>query len=414
MVGFQTAYLMRYYPVEFIAAMLNSIMGSSEKVAFYIHFAESLGIQVLTPDINESFSKFTVKGDTIRFGMAAIKNVGMNVIEGIVKAREEKGEFISLSDFCNKVDPGTINKRAVESLIKAGAFDKLNGYRSQKLAVHEKLLDGAASQKKKNIDGQLSLFGGLDAGSMVEVPEIQYPRIKEFDKKYLLAMEKEMTGLYLTGHPLDEYKASLKSQTSMSVEEIMSSQETLEEEAMVTDPAAEIIMKPSVGVEDGERVIIGGIITEVSRKVTKNNKIMAFVKLEDLTGTIELIVFPNTLEKVNYMIEIDQLIVVRGKMSIREDEAPKVICEDIQPLEKLNSSKVFIRVSDSKTAKEVNWSLRPYLAPYRGDTPLYLFAAKERQSFRLGRDMWLDLKGDGFKFLQEKFGEENVKIVEDN
>ncbi len=173
-------------------------------------------------------------------------------------------------------------------------------------------------------------------------------------------------------------------------------------------------MKPAVGVEDGERVIIGGIITEVSRKVTKNNKIMAFVKLEDLTGTIELIVFPNTLEKVNHMIEVDQLIVVRGKMSIREDEAPKVICEDIQPLEKLNSSKVFIRVSDSKTAKEVNWSLRPYLAPYRGDTPLYIFAAKERQSFRLGRDMWLDLKGDGLKFLQDKFGEENVKLVEES
>ncbi len=412
MVGFQTAYLMRYYPVEFIAAMLNSIMGSSEKVAFYIHFAESQGIQVLPPDIDESFSKFTVKGDTIRFGLAAVKNVGMNVIEAIVKAREEKGSFTGLPDFCNKVDPSAINKRAVESLIKAGAFDNLKGYRSQKLAVHEKLLDGAASQKKKNIDGQMSLFGGLEGGEAFEVPEIQYPRIKEFDKKYILAMEKEMTGLYLTGHPLDEYAASLKRQTSISVEEILSDTETLEEEALSNDPAAEVIMKKDIGVEDGERVIVGGIITEVSRKVTKNNNIMAFLKLEDLTGTIEIIVFPNTLQKVNYMVDIDQLIVVRGKMSIREDESPKIICEDIQPLEKLNSSKIYIRVEDNNMAKEVNWSLKPYLVPYRGDTPLYIFSAKERQNFRLARDMWIDLKGDGIQFLRDKFGEDNVKIVE--
>lgn len=411
-IGFQTAYLMRYYPVEFIAAMLNSVMGNNEKVAFYIHFAESLGIQVLPPDINESYSKFTVKGDTIRFGMAAIKNVGVNAIEAIVKARNEKGEFVSLSDFCNRVEPSSINKRAVESLIKAGAFDGLKVFRSRMLAVYEKLLDGASSQKKKNIDGQISLFGGLDLGEDIEIPEIAYPKIKEFDKKYILAMEKEMTGLYLTGHPLDEYAKSLKNQTSIEIETIMSSNQILEDDTLPEELVAEAILRNTDVVEDGERVIIGGIITEVSRKVTRNNNIMAFVKLEDLTGTIEVIVFPNTLQKVNYMVEVDQLIVIRGKLSIREDEAPKVICEDIQPLEKINSSKIYIKVEDNKTAKEVNWALKPYLAPYRGETPVYIFAAKERQNFRLSRDMWIDTEKGGLEFLREKFGEENVKLVE--
>ncbi len=210
--------------------------------------------------------------------------------------------------------------------------------------MYEKLLDGASSQKKKNIDGQISLFGGLDLGADIEIPEITYPKIKEFDKRYTLAMEKEMTGLYLTGHPLDEYAKSLRNQTSMEIETIMSSQQILEDDTLPDEMMTEALLKNADIIEDGEKVIIGGIITEVSRKVTRNNNIMAFLKLEDLTGTIEVIVFPNTLQKVNYMVEVDQLIVIRGKLSIREDEAPKVICEDIQPLEKINSSKVYIRV----------------------------------------------------------------------
>ena len=180
-VGYQTAYLMHYYPVETIAAMLNSVMGISEKVAHYTKFAESLGIQVLPPDINESYSKFTVKGDSIRFGLAAIKNVGVNVVDGIVKARKNKGKFESLVDFINKIDLSTINKRAVESLIKAGAFDEFKIFRSKLLAVYEKLMDSVASDKKRNIDGQISLFGMADES--IKVPEVKYPDIKEFDKK---------------------------------------------------------------------------------------------------------------------------------------------------------------------------------------------------------------------------------------
>lgn len=181
-VGYDTAYLIKYYPVEFIAAMLNSVMGINEKVAYYIAFAESLGIQVLPPDINESFTKFTVKGDTIRFGLGAIKNVGWNVVESIVKSREEKGNFENLYDFCNKVDLGTVNKRALDSLIKAGALDEFKVYRSQMLAVYEKIMDGIISQNKKNIEGQMTLFGAPEVKE--ENITISYPNIKEFDKKH--------------------------------------------------------------------------------------------------------------------------------------------------------------------------------------------------------------------------------------
>ena len=199
-VGYQTAYLMRYYPVETIAAMLNSVMGTAEKVSNYIKFAESQGIQVLPPDINESYSKFTVKGDSIRFGLAAIKNVGWNVVESIVKSRKEKGKFTSLEDLIDKIDLTAVNKRAIESLIKAGALDGFKVFRSRLLAVFEKVMDGASNERKRNIDGQMSLFGLAE--DAIDIPKIVFPNIKEFDKRHILLMEKEMTGLYLSGHPL--------------------------------------------------------------------------------------------------------------------------------------------------------------------------------------------------------------------
>ncbi|RHW66428.1 DNA polymerase III subunit alpha, partial [Clostridium botulinum] len=260
-VGYQTAYLMKYYPVEYIAAKLNSVMGVSEKVAYYINFAESLGIQVLPPDINESFSKFTVKGNTIRFGLNAIKNVGMNVVKSIVIYREEKGYFKSLIDFTSKVDLTTINKRAIESLIKAGAFDCFKVFRSRLLAVYEKVLYSIDSQRKRNIDGQISLFAN---NAIVDTPTIKYPAIKEFDKKYLLTMEKEMTGIYITGHPLDEYALSLKLQTSTKIERILrSSDQLLEDNSIIQMSSANNFMNGDIN--DGDRVVIGGIITEVSK-----------------------------------------------------------------------------------------------------------------------------------------------------
>lgn len=406
-IGFQTAYLMRYYPVEFLAAMLNSVMGNSDKVSEYIRSAEKLGIQVLPPDINESYTKFTVKGDTIRFGMGAIKNVGVNVVENIAKSRDEKGKFTSLMDFCNKIDLSIVNKRSVESLIKAGTFDSLKVYRSQLLSVFEKIMDGVYSQRKKNIDGQMSLFGALQEDSESNL-EIRYPNIKEFNKKYMLAMEKEMTGLYMSGHPLDDYEKPLKEQTSITIEKIIEAQKNLNEQKNVE--LEDLVLDSSL--TDGTRVIIGGILTNVSRKVTRNNTLMAFAKVEDLTGYLECVIFPKTLEKCNALVNEDSFVLIRGRVSLKEDEEPKILCEDIQPLELINSSKVYIKVEDREKANMIVKPLRVLLSQYKGDSPVYIFAAKEKASFRLNRDMWVDLDTDVIDFLISKFGEENVKVVE--
>ena len=409
-VGYQTAYLMKYYPVEMIAAMLNSIMGTSEKVAHYINFAESLGIQVLPPDINESYSRFTVKGDTIRFGMAAIKNVGANVVDSIVKARENKGIFESLVDFVNKMDVSTINKRAVECLIKAGAFDNFNVYRSKMLAVHEKLIDNISSDKKRNIDGQISLFGITEE---LKNPEVNYPNIKEFDKRNLLAMEKEMTGLYITGHPLDDYAQSLKMQTTNEISKIFSAHETLDESLSQNVSEVNLFEGKNV-LKDNDRVILGGILSSVNQKVTRNNTIMAFLTLEDLTGSIEVIVFPKTLENVKNLCVTDSLVIVKGRISLKEDEAPKLLCESIEPLEKINSSKVYLRADNEIEAKKLSIRLKEILKEeHKGDTPIYLVAMRERQKYRVPRDRWIALNSDIISVLRKNFGEENVK-VEDN
>ena len=405
-VGYQTAYLMKYYPVEMIAAMLNSVMGINEKIAYYIGIAEELGIQVLPPNINESFSRFTVKGDKIRFGLAAIKNVGGNVVDSIVKMREEKGKFESLVDFINKMDPSAINKRAVECLIKAGALDDFEIFRSKMLAVHEKMLDNISSDKRRNIDGQISLF----AAEELKNPEVNYPNIKEFNKRNLLAMEKEMTGLYITGHPLDDYVQSLKLQTTNEISKIFLVHETLDE-TLSSDIGEVAIFNNQDTLQDNDRVILGGILAAVNQKVTRNNSIMAFLKLEDLTGTIEVIVFPKTLEKVKELCVTDSLVIINGRLSLKEDEPPKLICESIEPLEKVNTSKVYLRVNDKIAAKELSQNLKELLIKeYLGDTPIYIFASKEKQNFRVPRDRWISLESDVINMLREILGEENVKI----
>lgn len=401
-ISYQTAYLMKYYPVETIAAMLNSVMGISEKVAYYISFAEGLGIQVLPPDINKSYSKFTVEGDKIIFGLAAIKNVGYNVVENIVAARDKKGDFESLMDFINKIDLSSINKRAIESLIKSGALDCFEVFRSKLLAVYEKLMDGVSNEKKRNIDGQMSLFGLEEE---IEVPEINYPNIKEFAKKNLLAMEKEMTGLYLSGHPLDEYADSLKVQTSTTIENIYKSYEIIKESYNASDLPEDII-------RDDERVILGGIIAEANQKITRNNTMMAFLKMEDLTGVIEVIVFPKTLDKIREFIKEDSLVVIKGRVSIKEDELPKLICESIEPLEKINTAKVYIRVNNIDDGRELMKELKRMPPEYKGDTTVFIFTVNDRKNYRAPKDIWINLDSEAIIYLREIIGEENVKIIE--
>ena len=394
---------MCYYPTEFIAAMLNSVKGASEKIAFYTRYAEQINIQVLPPSINESYAGFTVKGDTIRFGLTAIKNVGVNVIDSIVKNREEKGDFTGFMDFCNKIDTSCVNKRAVESLIKAGAFDDFKIHRSQLLAIYEKVLDGVSNDRKRNISGQINLF--LDFENDYNNFEIEYPNIKEFKKKHLLAMEKEMTGIYLSGHPLDEYEETLKIQTNTRISDIVveeSLEESLEES---TD-----LLTESFKLQDGDKVIIGGIISSVTKKVTKNNAMMAFINLEDLYASVEVIVFPKTFEKYKSLMEEDEIVVIKGRVSIREEEQPKILCEDIKPLLKINSEKIYILIENEAAMKDALKKLKQNLAIYRGNTPVYLCTKEPRKMYAVDKGLWLSEETDTMEMLRDIFGEGNIKM----
>ncbi|NFK79381.1 DNA polymerase III subunit alpha [Clostridium botulinum] len=398
-VGFQTAYLIRYYPTEFIAAMLNSVKGDNDKVSFYVNFAKTLGIEIIAPNINESYSNFTVKDNRIIFGLTAVKNVGEKGIDNIVLSREQKDKFIDLSDFFNKVDTSIINKRLVESLIKAGAFDCLKVYRSKMLAVFEKIMDGIQKQKRNNIEGQVNLFMDIMDNKESSM-DIKYPNIKEFDKKYILQMEKEMTGLYFSGHPLEEYEETLKIQTSHLISDIIP-KESLEGNLVDTISS----------IKDGDKVVVGGMITHVSKKLTRNNDMMAFIVLEDLYSSIEVIVFPKIFNMARNIINEDEVVLLKGRVSLREDEQPKLICEFMEPLVKINSEKLYILVEEKKDIKLKLQEIKGVFLQHKGNIPVYFCTNKERKKFRIDRELWVNESRELMDNLRNMFGEDNVKIL---
>ncbi|ACA54090.1 DNA polymerase III subunit alpha [Clostridium botulinum] len=398
-VGFQTAYLIRYYPTEFIAAMLNSVKGDNDKVSFYVNFAKTLGIEIVAPNINESYSNFTVKDNRIIFGLTAVKNVGERGIDNIVLSREQKGNFTDLSDFFNKVDTSIINKRLVESLIKAGAFDCLKVYRSKMLAVFEKIMDGIQKQKRNNIEGQVNLFMDIMDNKESSM-DIKYPNINEFDKKYILQMEKEMTGLYFSGHPLEEYEETLKIQTNHHISDIIS-KESLE--GNLVDTVSSI--------KDGDKVVVGGMITHVSKKLTRNNDMMAFIVLEDLYSSIEVIVFPKIFNMARSIINEDEVVLLKGRVSLREDEQPKLICEFMEPLIKINSEKLYILVEEKKDIKLKLQEMKGVFLQHKGNIPVYFCTNKERKKFRIDRELWVNGDRELVDDLRNMFGENNVKIL---
>lgn len=394
-VAFQTAYLMCYYPVEYTAAMLNSVKGDSEKVAYYIRFAKDLGIEVLPPDINESFAKFTVSGNSIRFGLSAVKNVGENIINSIVESRKKHGHFKDIVDFCSSIDVSAINKRVVESLVKSGAFDCFGIYRSKLVAVHEKVIEGITNSRKKNIKGQISLFSTVQDDNL----KIRYPEMEEFSKRDLLSMEKQMTGLYLSGHPLDEYEKTLKLQTSIKISDIVAN--TTLEDGTITESK----------VKDGDKVIIGGIISELSRKITKNNDMMAFASLEDLYGIVELIIFPKVFQKFRNLVHEDSLIIVKGRVSMREEEQPKVLCDTMEPMVRIDTKKLYILIQSENQIKDAISHLKTAVTEHRGNVPIYICTKNERHKFRLDSELWVKDEHEVVANIEKMFGEKNVKLI---
>lgn len=333
-IAYQTSYLMRYYPAEFICAMLNSFIGSNEKADFYIRYAKSIGITLNPPDINYSYRNFTVDGNSIRFGLAGIKNVGFSLVDSIVEARKEKGKFESFKDFVAKMENAPLNKRACECFIKAGAFDRIEPVRSQTLAVFEKIIDIYSTERKKTTKGQVSFFGGEDSEFDFDIGmEIIVPDIREFEKKEMLQMEKEMTGLYLTGHPLDEFKEDIEAISTISISQIISEDaKSLDSDVAVKTENIDLMEKSDL--YDGQNVVIGAIVNSLTRRITKNNQIMAMLRVEDLTGSCEVIVFPKSYEKIMVGIKEEMIVAIKGRLQIREDEDTKIIAEEVIPLEK--------------------------------------------------------------------------------
>ena len=393
--AYQTAYLKYYYPVEFMAALMTSIMGDTSKVAQYIHDAKKMDIEILPPDINKSYSKFTVEKGKIRFGMAAVKNVGVSMIDSIVNIRKEKGEYKDFNDFCQKVPSKDLNKRAIESLIKSGAFDGFDANRAQLMSIHETVLDSVSKAKKKNVDGQIGLFD-LGASENLAMPSQRLPDLKEFNEKKKLAMEKETVGMYITGHPLAEYENILKDFISTNSAELKEGVKSAENTPIFRDK---------------QPVIVGGLVAEKSTKMTRNNNLMAFIRLEDLYGDLECVIFPNVYERYQPLIEEDQILLVKGTLDLKEDEEPKILINKIKSVETLKKRKICITL-EHKNDKETFDRVKMILGKENGDTPVYLRIKDTEEKLKAPRSLWIPHNGKALSLLKKELGEEAVTLYE--
>lgn len=376
--SYQTAYLKHHYPVEFMAALMTSVMGNSSKVAEYIGDCKRMGIEILPPSINESFAKFTVSRDKIRFGLLAIKNVGNGIIRAIVKARKSK-KFASFIDFCERIETRELNKRAVESMIKAGVFDGLNVTRAGLLAGYERIIEGIHQDRRRNIEGQVSLFNSFDDTLPQNMKHDVLPDVKEFSDKYLLGFEKEMLGIYLSGHPLSEYEELINKVATVKSNDLKEMQDE----------------NSSLGLKDGSKIIITGIVMKKQDKTTRNNNLMAFLTLEDLFGTIEVIAFPGVYDRCVQHLYEDSIVIVVGKINLKEDEEPKIIADNIVPLtdeninlissrrksssikkKNIETKKLYLKLSDRDN--EVMNRIKNVLQKRRGKTPVYIYIESEK------------------------------------
>ncbi len=395
-VAYQTAWLKQYYPLEFMAATLNSFLGSGDKVAQYVHECKSMGIVILPPDINESQVRFSVSNGRIRFGLAAIKNVGLNAVKEIIEERSANGIFRSFRDFCQRMDGRELNKRCLDSLIKSGSMDCFGVYRSRLIASYEKILEGIQQNRKNNLDGQLSLFG--HDGYIEE----KYPELKEYPPKMLLAMEKEMLGLYISGHPLSEYENEIRTNVTLFSADLKSGIQSAEDQLENNGQPL-----PS----DGAYVVVGGIISGKKVKTTKNNNLMAFVTLEDLYGSMEIIVFPAVFNKYADMLNDENIVLIKGKISVtKEEEEPKIICEEVLPLKKATITKLYLKTDDGDPRKYR--SLLSMLRFFHGSTPVCLYDEKQNTLKTLEKEYWVYLNDVLLAELIERLGEGSVKTAE--
>lgn len=391
-VSYQTAWLKYYYPVEFMAALMTSVIDNPGKVAEYILHCRKIGIQILPPDINSSVGAFSVDDDKIRYGLSAVKGIGRPVMNVIVSERETHGKYEGLQDFCERLSGKEVNKRTIENFIKAGAFDSFGGTRKQYMQVYGQVLDQVNKKKKNSMDGQMSIFD-LMSPEMKKNYDIQLPPVGEFDDEEKLALEKEVTGVYIGGHPLQKYEDKLRKNTTNSSMDFQLNEET-----------------GTSLVRDDQRAVIGGMITEKTIKYTRNNKVMAFLTLEDLLGTVEIVAFPKDYERYQKVLEEDAKIFVRGRVSCEDDKPSKLILEKVVPFEKV-PAQVWIQFDDLAEYNDRKAALAKMLSDKEGPDEVVIYLKKEKQ-IKKAAGRGVQAEGSLPLQLMELFGASNVKVVE--
>ena len=390
-VSYQTAYLKYYYPVEFMAALMTSVIENPSKVAEYILNCRQMGIRILPPDINEGEGDFSVKGNEIRYGLSAIKSIGKPVIEAILTERRERGPFRSLKDFIERLSGKEVNKRTIESFIKSGAMDSLGGTRKQLMQVYAAIIEQVAREKKSGVTGQMSLFDLLGEEDKKEY-EIQLPPVGEYEKEQLLAFEKEVLGIYVSGHPLEKYEALWKRVISNVTTDFQLDEET--GQARVPDQA---------------RVTVGGMIAGKTVKYTKTNKTMAFLTLEDLVGNVEIVVFPKDYETYGPYLKEENKVFIRGRASSEDDKASKVICEKIWGFDEV-SRELWVQFPTMEAYRDKEDQLFALLRQSDGKDHVAIYVRSPRAVRKLGDNWTVQADEEMLSRLEALFGKENVKV----
>lgn len=397
---YQTAYLKTFYPVEYMASLISSVE-DTDKINHYILNCKEMGIDRLPPDVNRSSDTFTVEGNGIRFGLTAVKNVGRAVIQSIVKERERGGDFKSFSDFLDRTAGMDINKRALEGMIKCGAFDSMGLKRSQLLKVYERALEGTARNARDNVIGQVSLFDSADSSDEMDMPDIP-----ELSKMELLKMEKESTGMYFSGHPMDEYERKIKELTKINIGTVLES---------VHRDENGLYRESKNGLHDGDMVVLCGLVDTRKNKTTRKNSQMAFVILADAYGSIECLIFPKVLQTYSGVLQEGNIVCMNGRLSIREDEEPKLLCESADILDnalrhaKRMKPKILYIQLDTNNKENIG-SVSEALAPYQGDMEVRLFFKDTRKQMRAPRRLYFNGTPSALADLEDIFGKENIKI----
>ena len=392
-VAYQTAYLKYYYPVEFMAALMTSVLDNTSKVSEYIYTCRQMGIAILPPDINEGEGGFSVSGQAIRYGLSAIKSIGRPVIDAIVEERKIRGPFTTLKDFITRLSGREVNKRTIENFIKAGALDGLEGNRRQKMMIYGSLLDALNQEKKTTMAGQMTLFDIAPEEDKAEY-EIKLPNVEEYDKEVLLGFEKEVLGIYISGHPLEEYMERLKKNTNAVTTDFVLDEET-----------------GTLKVSDGAKVRIGGMITDKVIKYTKSNKAMAFITLEDLVGTVEIIIFPKDYERYAKYLENDAKVFVEGRVTAEEDRNGKLICEKIISFDEVKRE-LWLQFPSKSDFEEKEGALYGKMMDADGSEHVVIYLAAEKQMKRLPENRNVAITKELLEELGNFLGKDNVKVVE--